>query len=36
MRLPRRVLVMAVITVAVLVAGIYWLGPIALSFYAAR
>jgi hypothetical protein len=36
MRLFRRILVTVVVTFAVLLAGIYWLAPIGLSFYAAR
>ncbi len=36
MKLLRRILVTVVVTVAVLFAGIYWIVPIALSFYAAR
>jgi hypothetical protein len=36
MQLLRRILVTTVITLAVIFAGIYWVGPIALSFYAAR
>jgi len=36
MRLLRRIVVTAVATVAVIFAGIYWIAPIALSFYAAR
>ena len=36
MRRLRRLLITAVVTVAVLLASIYWTGPIALSFYAAR
>jgi hypothetical protein len=32
----RRILITGVVTVAVIIAGIYWIGPIALSFYTAR
>ena len=36
MRILRRVVVTAVVTIAVIFATAYWIGPIALSFYAAR
>src|ERR1700693_958829 len=36
MRLFRRILITVVVTFAVLVAAIYWIAPIGLSFYAAR
>jgi hypothetical protein len=36
MRLLRRILITVVITVAGILAGIYWIAPIALSFYTAR
>jgi hypothetical protein len=36
MKLLRRILISVVITVAGILAGIYWIAPIALSFYTAR
>jgi hypothetical protein len=35
-RLLRRILITGLVTVVAIVAGIYWISPIALSFYAAR
>lgn len=36
MRLLRRILITMVITLAVIFVGVYWVAPVALSFYAAR
>ncbi len=36
MRLFRRILITVVVTLAVIFVGVYWVGPVALSFYAAR
>lgn len=36
MRLVRRILVTTVVTLGVILACVYWIGPIGLSFYAAR
>jgi len=35
-RLLRRILITVVITLAVILVGVYWVAPVALSFYAAR
>jgi hypothetical protein len=35
-RLLRRILIAVVVTLAVFFAGVYWIAPVALSFYAAR